>query len=247
MSILTPNSPSKPKWLIPAYLIVGVGLWQLLKPVVFPSPIEVLAALPKLWLDGIGSEVLVSMRVNVEALLLSAGIGLPISYLFRVPIARPVGSGLTYFRFAGSAVFFLPLMVIFGGGHLVKVGLIMLAQLFYLVTSMNTVVAGIPLERFDDARTLRMSEWKSVWYVVIRGTIPEVLDAVKANAAIGWSMLMFVEGVVRSEGGVGVELFNAEKHVNYDEFFGIVLIIVLVGIGQDWLLTQIRKAACPYA
>ncbi|HVI39193.1 MAG TPA: hypothetical protein VM577_00910, partial [Anaerovoracaceae bacterium] len=100
--------------------------------------------------------------------------------------------------------------------------------------------------RFDDARTLRMSEWRSMWYVVVRGTISEALSCIRDNAAMGWSMLMFVEGVIRSEGGVGVMILNNEKHVNFAEVYALSLAILLVGIGQDWFIGQVKKVTCPY-
>jgi NitT/TauT family transport system permease protein len=112
---------------------------------------------------------------------------------------------------------------------------------------MSDVVRNIPESKFDDARTLKMSEWTSIWYVVIRGTVAEAIDTVRQNAAVGWAMLMFVEGLVRSEGGVGVLLINMEKHVEWASLWCLVLIILLVGLAQDWLIEQLKKVACPYA
>jgi NitT/TauT family transport system permease protein len=129
----------------------------------------------------------------------------------------------------------------------VKVCLITLGQLFYLVTTMAGIVQNIPEYRFDDARTLRMSEWKSVWFVNVRGTVPDAIGAIRDNAAIGWSMLMFVEGVIRSEGGVGVMMYNMEKHVEFASVYAIVIVILAIGILQDWILGEVRKVMCPYA
>lgn len=248
MKYLVPNEKGLPQTiLVVGWIIFALGLWQFLKPAVFPSPFEVLASLPSLWGDGLGDEVLSSLRVNLEALTLSAIVGLPICYLSRTPILTPVSAFLAKLRFAGSAVFYLPLLMMLGSPHSLKVGLLMLGELFCLVTTMKGVIEGIDEYRYDDARTLRMSEWKSIWFVNIRGTIAEAIDAVRDNAGMGWSMLMFVEGAIKSEGGVGVELFNAEKHNGYAEFFAIVIVIVLVGLVQDWLLGQLKKAVCPYA
>jgi NitT/TauT family transport system permease protein len=112
---------------------------------------------------------------------------------------------------------------------------------------MSDVVRNIPESRYDDAKTLKMGEWLSIWYVVVRGTVAEAIDTVRGNAAMGWAMLMFVEGLVRSEGGVGVELINMEKHVEWASLWALVLIILMVGLIQDWLIGQVRKVACPYA
>lgn len=112
---------------------------------------------------------------------------------------------------------------------------------------MTGVVKNIPEYRFDDARTLNMSEWLSIWYVVIRGTVAEAIDCIRDNAATGWAMLMFVEGVIRSEGGIGVMIINQEKHVEWAALWALVLVVLGVGIVQDYIIGQVRKMACPYA
>lgn len=245
---LTPNERvSTSSVLIVGWVFVAIGLWQLLKPTIFPSPLDVLFALPKLWDDGLAPEVLSSFWVNIEALTLSAIIGLPLAYFGRIPILTPVTASFAKLRFVGSAVFYLPLLMVLPSAHAVKVGLLTLGELFYLTTTMMGVVGGIEEARYDDARTLKMSEWLSIWYVNIRGTVPAAIDAIRDNAGMGWSMLMFVEGVVRSEGGIGVVILNSEKHTSYDDYFACVVVIILVGIGQDWFLGQVKKVMCPYA
>ena len=245
MNILTPNSRG-PAWLVGAWVGVAIILWTMLKPQVFPTPLEVLATFPTLWADGLGAEIVSSFVVNVEALILSALVGLPLAYLSRVPAVTPVATFIAKLRFVGAGVFFLPLLFLFDG-HGVKVGLLFLGELFYLVTTMQGVVLNIPQYRFDDAYTLKMGEWWSVWYVVIRGTVAEAVDALRDNAAIGWSMVMFVEGVVRSEGGVGVMLLNMQKHADFSQVYAIIIAIILVGITQDWFIGQVRKVVAPYA
>lgn len=245
--LFTPNAKvSSTQIVIVGWTALLLGLWQVFKPTVFPSPVEVLFAFPGLLQDGLGPELWSSFTVNMEALCLSALLGLPLAYLSRVPVVQPVAQFVAKLRFVGSAVFFLPLLFLSSGGHMVKVWLIVLGQLFYLTTTMMTVVQNIPQYKFDDAITLKMNEWFSVWYVVIRATVSETIDAIRDNAAMGWSMLMFVEGVIRSEGGVGVMILNNEKHTNFAEIYALSIAILLVGIGQDWFIGQVKKIVCPY-
>lgn len=248
LDLFTPNETDRHRfYTILGWIVFGLIVWQALKPTVFPSPLEVIQAIPGLVEDGLGQELWSSLWVNLEALAISALLGLPLAYLSRVPLVSPLASFVAKLRFVGSAVFFLPLLFLLSGGHWVKVWLLVLGESFYLVTTMVSVVQTIPESRFDDARTLKMSEWLAVWYVVIRGTVADALNAVRDNAAMGWAMLMFVEGVVRSEGGVGVMILNQEKHVNFAEVYALIGVIILVGVGQDWLIGQVKKVVCPYA
>jgi len=249
ISIFTPNkvvSTTTKTLIITSWAVVLLVVWSVFKPTIFPSPLEIIAALPTVWSEGIAAELWASLWVNIEALGLSTLLGLPLSYLFRIPAANPAAAFVSKLRFIGPAVFFLPLLFLTSNGHQVKVLLITLGELFYFVTTMSGVVGAIPEYRFDDARTLRMSEWLSVWYVVIRGTLVETFNAIRDNAAMGWAMLMFVEGVVRSEGGVGVMLLNQEKHVNLANVWAIIIVIFLTGIVQDYIINLTKEMACPY-
>ena len=55
-----------------------------------------------------------------------------------------------------------------------------------------------------------------------------------------------VEGLVRSEGGIGSLLLNQNKHLHLAGIFAIQLTILLYGLLQDYLLGLLRQAACPY-
>lgn len=246
----TPNVvTTRSAWwsIVTAWLLVFVAYWTAFKPDIFPSPVEVVQAFPALWFQqGLGQELITSLMVNVEALILSALVSLPLAYLCRVPVFAPAALFVAKMRFVSPAVFFIVLLFLANGGHEVKVLMLALGETFFLVTTMVGVVQAIPADQFDDARTLRMSEWRSVWYVVVRGTLAQAIDAIRDNAAMGWSMLIMVEGVVRAEGGVGVMLITQERHVNFAEVYAIAIAIVLVGIAQDYVLGVLRTAVCPW-
>ena len=93
-----------------------------------------------------------------------------------------------------------------------------------------------------------MSEWRVVWEVVVLGTADKAFEVLRQNAAIGWMMLTMVEGISRSEGGIGAMLLNQNKHFRLAEVFAIQIVILAVGMGQDYAI-GVRSGAscCPYA
>lgn len=249
-SILTPNEPVSRRTIglvVCGWLAVWLSYWTLARPAIFPSPAEVLGALPALWNeDGLGVELLTSLRTNVEALAVSTAVGLPLAYLSRVPAVWPLAAGVAGLRFLSPAVFFLLLLFVAPSGHAVKVLMLAMGEAFFLVQAMVTVVQDVPLERLDDCRTMRMSEWRATWYGVIRSTLPHALDAVRDNAAMGWAMLTMVERI-GGEGGIGVLMLNNEKHFGFAEVYAIAGVVVAVGLMQDYLLGAARQAAFPWA
>ncbi len=105
----------------------------------------------------------------------------------------------------------------------------------------------VPKEKFDLARTLRMGEWRVVWEVIVLGRADAAFDAMRQNAAMGWMMLTMVEGISRSEGGIGALLLNQNKHFRLEAVFAIQIAILLIGLFQDYALGLAKKFLFPYA
>ena len=248
---LTPNYPAtvQSRTVVRAmWLFAAAGLWTLLHPPVLPDIWDVLLRLPGLFGEvGLGAAIMASMRVNIEAIVLSSLIALPLAWATRIPLLAPLGRGLSQLRFLSPASFYIVLLLVLGGGHAVKLWMLVLAQSFYLVTTMTNVVENIPAEAFDEAKVLRMTDWQAMWYIVVRGTLADALEAIRDNAAIGWSMLMMVEGIIRSEGGMGVLIYNMqERRMDYEAGFAIAVAIGIIGFVQDWALREARSELCPY-
>src|SRR5437763_17101161 len=125
--------------------------------------------------------------------------------------------------------------------------MLVFAMTVFFVTSMAAVIVQIPKGTFDHARTLRMSEWRVVWEVVILGTADKAFEVLRQNAAMGWMMLTMVEGISRAEGGVGAMLLNQSKHFRLAEVFAIQIVVLLVGMTQDYAIGLARRLVCPYA
>ena len=236
-------------WIIIAFqLAVFLTIWIYSPFKVLPQPDEVLRALRGLWFtQGLSRELWTSFTLNLQALLLSLVISLGLSYLTVLPFFRPIALAISKGRFLGliGLTFVFTLMV--GGGRPLKLALLVFGMTVFYVTSMAAVVLEIPRERFDHARTLRMNEWQVVWEVVILGTADKALEVLRQNAAIGWMMLTMVEGISRSEGGIGAMLLNQNKHFHLAEVFAIQIMILLIGLIQDYGIGALQRLLFPYA
>ena len=178
---------------------------------------------------------------------LSTLISLGLAYLTVMPVFRPLVAAISKGRFLSIAGMTLPFTLIFGGGYPLKVALMVVAVTVFYVTSMAAVVAAVPKAAFDHARTLRMGEWRVVWEAIVLGTADQAFEVLRQNAAIGWMMLTMVEGIVRSEGGIGSVLLSLTKFADYPKVYAIQRIILLVGLVQDYAIGLIRQVFCPYA
>ena len=231
-----------------AEALLFLGLWIASADKVLPTPMDVAAALQRLWMQqGLGRELAISFSLNLEALALASVLSLGLAYLTVFPFMRPIVAALSKGRFLSLTGFTLLFTLKLGGGHALKLGLLVFAVTVFYLTSMAAVIAAIPRSEFDHARTLRMSEARVTWEVVILGTLSQAFEVLRQNAAIGWMMLTLVEGIVRGEGGIGAMLLAENKHFLIAEVFAIQLVILSFGLLQDYGLQLLRKLVCPYA
>ena len=251
LALLRPNRIVAPSALALVAVAEAVGLlalWIASPYQVLPTPVEVLGALQILWLtQGLGRELVTSLALNLEALALASAFSLGLAYLTVFPVCRPLVAALSKGRFLSLTGFSLLFTLAFGGGHALKLALLTFAVTVFYVTSMADVISQIPRAAFDHARTLRMSEARVTWEVVILGTAAQAFDVLRQNAAMGWMMLTLVEGIVRGEGGIGALLLNENKHFLIAQVFAIQLVILSVGLLQDCALGALRRLVCPYA
>lgn len=225
-----------------------VGLWMLSPYEVLPTPLEVLLALQRLWMtQGLGQELATSFGLNLQALLWSSVISLGLAYLTVLPVFRPLVAAISKGRFLSLAGFTFIFTLMVGGGRPLQVTLLTFAITVFYVTSMASVIAAIPRSEFEHARTLHMSEGRIVWEVVILGTADKAFEVLRQNAAMGWMMLSLIEGIVRSGGGIGAMLLAESKHFALAEVFAIQLVILIVGMVQDYGIEWLRRLLCPYS
>ncbi len=251
LQAFSPNrivSPGTMRVIVVIQVIAFIILWSTSSFKILPRPGETYAAFTQLWArQGLGQELLTSFQLNLTALAFSAVISLGLAYLTVLPFFRPLVSALSKGRFLSLVGFSLLFTLTLGDGHRVKLALLVFGMTVFFLTSMASVVNEIPKSDFDYARTLRMSEWRVVWEVVILGTFDKALEVTRQNAAIGWMMLTMVEGISRSEGGVGVLLLNNQKYMKLSEVAAIQITILLIALGQDAIIGVIRRFLCPYA
>lgn len=250
-SYLRPNQP------VPAetmrYIMLGwlggLGLLWLFSPFVFlPRPQEVWQAGEDLWQNyNLAEQLMVSFVLNIEAIVGSCIVTLALAYLSTMGIFRPVIAVLGKLRFLSMAGLSFVFVVMTSSGHSLKLSMLVFTITVFFLTSMMDVISQIPQEQYDLARTLRMGDWEVLWEVVIRGTQDQAWVVLRQNAAIGWIMLSFVEAMERSEGGIGALLATSDKYMHLAAVMAIQLMVLGMGLGQDYSLAWLRQVCCPYA
>lgn len=238
------------RFLALAQLAIMAVIWCTLpKSVGIPGPLEIAEAWNALALkNGLLVELFKSVVTILEALVLSAIISFTAAYLTTADIFKATGNFVAAMRFLGFAgLTFLFTLWVGGNGSILKLTMLTFGMTVFLMRSTVDEIKSIPLETIDYARSLGLSGWQITYEVGVRGRLHAMLDLLRQNAAIGWTLVVIVESYVRSDGGIGALLAVQAKYFNLPAVFAIQLTILFYGVAQDLLINWIRTLVCPYS
>lgn len=234
--------------LVLGWLAAALAVWAASPVSTLPAPREVLGALRELWWEGgLGPELFTTLKLIASALACSVVLSLTLAWGSVIPAVRPIAAGVSKLRFLGLTGLLFPFTLATGGGFALKVALLTFGMTTFLVTSLARIVREIPRSQIDYVRSLGASEPRVIWETVVRGTLDRTIDAVRQNVAMGWSMITMVEGIARSDGGVGALLLNQNKHFRLAEVYAVLVVILLVGLAIDYGMGALAGIACPHA
>lgn len=243
-------------WVVFMILFWGLGSSSHILPRLVPTPGEVWSGFLVEWKQGAflakgtgllpAGQLITSITTSLAAIFFASIIGLSLSYLstisfFKAPV-RFIGS-MRVLSLTGISIIFVMMTP---SGYWLKISVLTFSIVVFLVNSMLQVIDNIPQGDFDHARTLGMNKWMVLREVVIRGTLASAFDTLRMNAAMAWMMLTMVEGMSRSDGGIGIVLLDLARESNYAAIFAVQIVIFIVGLGQDQLVQYAKVLACPY-
>lgn len=233
--------------LVSAWGASVLALWLVSPRSTLPSPRDVWIALGALWWEGgLGPELFTTLRSILTALACAVVLSLGLAWASRVRFLAPLTAGVSKLRFLGLTGLVFPFTLLAGGGFALKVALLTFGMTTFLVTALARIVAEVPRADLDHVRSLGASEGRVFWECFVRGPLDRIIDAIRQNVAMGWSMITMVEGIARAEGGVGALLLNQNKHFKLAEVYALLAVVLLVGIVLDRALAWFGARMCPH-
>lgn len=236
------------KFLAAGQLIILLGLWVVAPATTgIPSPLAVAAEWNNLALNkGMLLELGKSIEVIAYALVFSSLIAWVLAAMQTATMFKPSGALISALRFLGFAGLTYLFTLWTSSQFSLKVSLLTFGMTVFLARSMIDVVNSTPQSEIDYARSLGLGGWGLTWELMVRGKSGDMLDLIRQNAAVGWTLLAMVEGITRSSGGIGALLLGENKYFNLASVFAIQLTILGYGIFQDYLLSGFRALVCPW-
>jgi ABC-type nitrate/sulfonate/bicarbonate transport system permease component len=233
-----------------SWIVLIFGLWfvgTMGQKHLFPSPNQVFNGFLNLFNEGLVEHIFSSLKLCFTAIFIAIVTSMLFAYSWPIPLMKPVSELITKFRFLPLAGLTLYVSYVVHEARNGQIWILVIFLTTFLTTSLISVVASIPQEEFDHAKTLKCSRFEVLWQVVILGRIDYVIDVIRQNLAITWMMLVTVESTVAAAGGLGFLIKNGEKFSNHPRIIALQIIILLIGLGLDSLINFLRKSVFRYS
>lgn len=227
---------------------VPLVLWAVLSasgavnPAFLPAPGDVFAAGVELARDG---TLLPDALASIRRIMLGFGLA--------VLLSLPIGIAMGAFR-AGQAAFepavgllrympataFIPLLLIwFGLGESPKIALLVIGTVFFMTVMVADSVRLVPRDLLDVSATLGARRGEVLWKVVVPHALPGIVDAVRVNAAAAWNLVVVAE-LLAATSGLGHRIIRAQRFLQTDQIFAVLVVIGLIGLTIDLSLRLLR-------
>ena len=237
-----------------AGIVVVIGAWWVLavamaKPQVLPTPPATLSALRDLASDGTLWEDAWASGVRIV-------VGYAISIALGVVFGLLIGTFVSFESFFEAPVGFLryipasaltPVFLLWLGlGEAPKIWLIVIGTAFFNVLMMADVARSVPRELIDASYTLGARRWTVMRRVVLRWSVPGLIDAARVNLAAAWLMLVVAE-LLAADSGLAYQINRALRFRAVDKMFALLVVFGIIGLCSDLFLRWLRHRSAPWA
>jgi NitT/TauT family transport system permease protein len=214
-----------------------------------PTPSATWDALVRLKADGVlGTDLWASSKRVL--------IGYGISVAIGVVLGIAVGTFASVEAFLEPQLGFLryipasaltPLFLIWLGiGESPKIWLIVVGTVFYNVLMIADVARAVPRELLNASYTLGAGRITVLRRVILRHSVPGIIDVARINLAAAWLMLVVAELLAAQE-GLAYQIVRAQRFRAVDTMFALLIVFGVIGLLSDVFLRWLRNVSSPWA
>ncbi len=148
---------------------------------------------------------------------------------------------------AHPATALTPLLLLWMGiGEAPKITLIAVGTVFFNILMVADVARNVPRELLEAAYTLGASRRSVLRRIVLRYSVPGIIDVARINLAAGWLMLVVAE-LLAAQDGLAFRIVRAQRFRQVDTMFAMLIVFGVIGVVSDLALRRLRDATSPWA
>ena len=215
----------------------GAVLWT--ESVIFPTPLQVVAATWELARDGtlwehVGASL---MRVSV-GFVLAVLVAMPLGLLMgRIQIIYTTLNPVVQILRPISPIAWIPLAILwFGVGNVSPIFLIFIASVFPMVVQTAAGVLTIEQRYLRAAENFTVSRRKLFLQVIIPAALPEMIIGMRIGLGVAWLVVVAAE-MIALHSGLGYLIIDSRNAGNrYDLVIAGMIMIGLIGLLLDGIM-----------
>jgi NitT/TauT family transport system permease protein len=230
-------------------LFWALGAARVGDPALFPTPTATWRAVVTLVDDGTMRSAL---WASTHRILVGYGLSVAIGMVVGIAIGTFPSveaffeAQIGFLRYIPASALTPVFLLWFGLGESPKVWLIVVGTVFFNILMIADVARGVPRELINAAYTLGAGRLTVVRRVVLRHSVPGIIDAARVNLAAAWLMLVVAE-LLAADKGLAFEIIRAQRFRAVDTGFALLLTFGVIGLASDLFLRWLRNRSAPWA
>ena len=229
-------------------ILLWVGIWEALafiinKPLLFPTPIAVMAKLFNLiltkvfWINTVYSFGRVGIGI-VIAMALGFIFGLICSFSkFAYEIIYPL---VTVIKSTPVASFIILIWIFIGNDSTpIVISSLMVFPIVFsnIYRGMESVDTGL----IEVCKIYNISKKKMISSLYVPSVLPYFSSALLSSIGLGWKAGIAAEVLCTPKKSIGLAIFEAKTYIEYVELFAWTVAVVVFSIVLEFLLTKLIK------
>lgn len=216
---------------------------------VLPTPLATWSALVGLKSDGVLSHDLwASLRRVLIGYGISVGIGaaLGIAIGTFASVEAFFEAQIGFLRYIPASALTPLFMLWLGIDESPKIWLIVIGTVFFNILMVADVARAVPRELLNASYTLGAGRITVLRRVILRHSIPGIIDVARINLAAAWLMLVVAELLAAQE-GLAFQIIRSQRFRAVDTMFAVLIVFGIIGLVSDLFLRWLRNVTSPWA
>jgi len=226
--------------------------WELVTPILFPSPASTWAAFVDLLENGykgialwehLGHSMFRMLLAFLWAMATAIPLGLWSGYSSKMQaLLDPL---VEFYRPIPPLAYYTLLILWFGIGDMSKIVLLYLAAFSPMYIAAMSAVRGVLEDRVLSAQCLGASKYQVFRYVIFPSCLPGIFTGMRTATGFTYTTLVASE-IVAAVNGIGWMVLDASKFLRSDIILVGIIIMGFTGILLDGLIRVAERKAVPW-
>jgi nitrate/nitrite transport system permease protein len=192
--------------------------------------------------QGIGWNILSSLKRVGIGFGLAAAIGIPLGFIFgRFAFANAMASPIISLLRPVSPLAWLPIgLLAFKAANPAAIWVIFISSIWPMIINTAVGVQRVPQDYLNVARVLNLSEWKIVTRILFPAVLPYMLTGVRLSIGVAWLVIVAAE-MLTGGVGIGFWVWDEWNNLNVEHIIIAIFVVGIVGLLLEHLLLLLAR------